>query len=52
MGKEVISSDAIIIGTVDGVAVDTDNWKMPAIRISVVLMNVFSGKGGRATARR
>ncbi len=35
MGKEVISSDAIIIGTVDGVAVDTDNWKMPAIRISV-----------------
>ncbi len=35
MGKEVISSDAIIIGTVDGVGVDTDNWKVPAIRISV-----------------
>lgn len=35
MGKEVISSDAIIIGTVDGVAVDTDNWKVPAVRISV-----------------
>ena len=35
MGKEVISSDAIIIGTVEGVAVDTDNWKVPAIRISV-----------------
>jgi len=35
MGKEVISSDAIIIGTVDGVGIDTDNWKVPAIRISV-----------------
>jgi len=35
MGKEVISSDAIIIGTVESVAVDTDNWKVPAIRISV-----------------
>lgn len=35
MGKEVISSDAIIIGTVDGMGVDADNWKVPAIRISV-----------------
>ena len=35
MGKEVISSDAIIIGTVDGIGVDADNWKVPAIRISV-----------------
>ena len=35
MGKEVITSDAIIIGTVDGVGVDTDNWKVPAIRVNV-----------------
>jgi len=35
MGREVISSDAIIIGTVEGVAVDTDNWKIPAVMVSV-----------------
>jgi sporulation protein YlmC with PRC-barrel domain len=35
VGKEVISADANIIGTVEGLAVDTDNWKVPAVRISV-----------------
>lgn len=35
VGKEVITSDAIIIGTVEGLAVDTENWKVPAIRVSV-----------------
>ncbi|HUT26903.1 MAG TPA: PRC-barrel domain-containing protein [Methanomassiliicoccales archaeon] len=35
VGKEVISADAIIIGTVEGISVDTDIWKVPAIRVSV-----------------
>ncbi|MCG7844907.1 MAG: PRC-barrel domain-containing protein [Methanomassiliicoccales archaeon] len=35
VGKEVISGDAKIIGTVEGIAVDVDNWKVPAIRVSV-----------------
>jgi sporulation protein YlmC with PRC-barrel domain len=35
VGKEVISADAKIIGTVEGIAVDVDNWKVPAIRMSV-----------------
>ncbi|OPX59402.1 MAG: PRC-barrel domain protein [Methanomassiliicoccales archaeon PtaB.Bin134] len=35
VGKEVISADAIIIGTVEGIALDVDNWKVTAIRVSV-----------------
>ncbi len=35
VSKEVISADAIIIGTVEGISVDTDNWKVPSIRVSV-----------------
>ncbi|HOE52912.1 MAG TPA: PRC-barrel domain-containing protein [Methanomassiliicoccales archaeon] len=35
VGKEVITADAIIIGTVEGVAVDTENWKIPAVRVKV-----------------
>ena len=35
VGKEVISADAIIIGTVEGVALDVDNWKVTAVRVSL-----------------
>ncbi len=35
MGKEVISSDAIIMGTVEGVSVDTEHWRIPALRVTV-----------------
>jgi len=35
VGKEVISADAIIIGTVEGIALDVDNWKVTAMRVSV-----------------
>lgn len=33
--KEVISADAKIIGTVGGIAVDSDNWKVPAVQLIV-----------------
>jgi sporulation protein YlmC with PRC-barrel domain len=33
IGDEVISSDGNIIGVVDGIAIDTDTWKAPVIRI-------------------
>jgi len=35
MGKEVISSDAIIVGNVEGVSIDQDHWRIPALRITV-----------------
>jgi sporulation protein YlmC with PRC-barrel domain len=35
MGLEVLSSDAKVIGTVEGVSVDTDNWRMGALKIVV-----------------
>ena len=35
VGKEVISADAIIIGTVEGIALDVDNWKVTALRVSL-----------------
>jgi sporulation protein YlmC with PRC-barrel domain len=35
MGKEVITADAIIIGTVEGVSIDPDRWRIPAIRVTV-----------------
>jgi sporulation protein YlmC with PRC-barrel domain len=35
MGKEVISSDAIIVGTLEGVCVDPDHWRIPALRVTV-----------------
>ena len=35
MGKEVISSDAIIVGSVEGVSVDPDHWRIPALRVTV-----------------
>jgi sporulation protein YlmC with PRC-barrel domain len=35
VGKEIITADAIILGTVEGIALDTDLWKVPAIRVSV-----------------
>ena len=35
MGKEVISSDAIIIGTLEGVSVDPEHWRIPALRVTV-----------------
>jgi len=34
-GKDVISADAVIIGTVDSITVDTDIWKVLAIKVSV-----------------
>lgn len=34
-GKDVISADAVIIGTVDSITVDTDTWKVLAIKVSV-----------------
>ncbi|MCX6650534.1 MAG: PRC-barrel domain-containing protein [Methanomassiliicoccales archaeon] len=35
VGKEVISADAKIIGKVEGITVDSDTWKVPAIRVIV-----------------
>lgn len=35
MGKEVISTDAIIVGSVEGVSIDPDHWRIPALRITV-----------------
>jgi sporulation protein YlmC with PRC-barrel domain len=35
MGKEVISSDAIIVGSVEGVSIDPENWRIPALRVTV-----------------
>jgi sporulation protein YlmC with PRC-barrel domain len=35
MGREVISSDAIIVGTVEGVSIDQDHWRIPALRVTV-----------------
>lgn len=35
MGKEVISSDAIIVGSVEGVSIDPEHWRIPAIRVTV-----------------
>ena len=35
MGKEVISSDAIIVGSVEGVSIDPDHWRIPALRVTV-----------------
>jgi sporulation protein YlmC with PRC-barrel domain len=35
MGKEIISSDAIIIGAVEGVSVDPEHWRIPALRVTV-----------------
>jgi sporulation protein YlmC with PRC-barrel domain len=35
MGKEVISTDAIVVGTVEGVSIDPDHWRIPAVRITV-----------------
>jgi sporulation protein YlmC with PRC-barrel domain len=33
IGDEVISSDGNIIGVVDGIAIDTESWRAPVIRI-------------------
>lgn len=35
VGLEVISSDAKVLGTVEGLNVDTDNWRCGALRIIV-----------------
>ncbi len=35
MGKEVISTDAIVVGTVEGVSIDPDHWRIPAVRLTV-----------------
>jgi sporulation protein YlmC with PRC-barrel domain len=35
MGKEVIASDAIIVGTVEGVSIDPEHWRIPALRVTV-----------------
>jgi sporulation protein YlmC with PRC-barrel domain len=35
MGKEVISSDAIIVGAVEGVSIDPEHWRVPALRVTV-----------------
>ena len=35
MGREVIASDAIIVGTVEGVSIDPDHWRIPALRVTV-----------------
>jgi sporulation protein YlmC with PRC-barrel domain len=35
MGKEVIASDAIIVGTVEGVSIDPEHWRLPALRVTV-----------------
>jgi sporulation protein YlmC with PRC-barrel domain len=35
MGKEVISSDAIIVGSVEGVSIDPEHWRIPALRVTV-----------------
>jgi sporulation protein YlmC with PRC-barrel domain len=34
-GKDVISADAVIIGTVDSITVDTEMWKVLAIKVIV-----------------
>jgi sporulation protein YlmC with PRC-barrel domain len=33
IGDEVISSDGKIIGELDGIAIDTDTWRAPVVRI-------------------
>ena len=33
IGDEVISSDGNIIGELDGIAIDTDTWRAPVVRI-------------------
>lgn len=35
MGKEVISSDAIIVGSVEGVSIDPEHWRISALRVTV-----------------
>ncbi|MEM3059405.1 MAG: PRC-barrel domain-containing protein [Methanomassiliicoccales archaeon] len=35
IGLEIVTSDARIVGTVEGVALDIENWYIPALRISV-----------------
>ncbi len=35
MGKEIISSDAIIVGAVEGVSIDPEHWRIPALRVTV-----------------
>jgi len=35
VGKEVISADAIIIGTIEGLSLDVDNWKVTGVRVSL-----------------
>lgn len=35
VGNEVVSADGKIIGVVDGIAIDTDTWRAPVIRICV-----------------
>jgi sporulation protein YlmC with PRC-barrel domain len=35
MGREVIASDAIIVGTVEGVSIDPEHWRIPALRVTV-----------------
>ncbi len=44
MGLEVLSSDAKLIGTVEGVNVDTENWRCGAVRI-IVNKGVEQGLG-------
>jgi sporulation protein YlmC with PRC-barrel domain len=35
IGIEVLSSDAKVVGTVEGVAVDTENWRVGALKIMI-----------------
>jgi sporulation protein YlmC with PRC-barrel domain len=35
MGLEVLSSDAKVIGTIEGVGVDTENWRVAALKVVV-----------------
>ena len=54
MGKEVISSDAIIVGNVEGVSIDQDHWRIPALRVTVTkgLETALDKKKKKLTAAR
>jgi sporulation protein YlmC with PRC-barrel domain len=35
VGLEVISSDAMIVGAVEGIGIDVNNWRVPALRVGL-----------------
>ncbi len=35
LGKEMVSSDAKVVGYVEGVDLDRDKWKVPSLRITI-----------------